>query len=191
MSRVEKILEFWFGKPEDPEYGKSRKIWFTKDAEFDETVRSHFLADYEMAAQGLLEGWKDAPESCLALILLLDQFPRNLFRATPQAFATDPQALAAAQHAIERGYDKQMLPVKRWFFYLPFEHSENLEHQHQAIALFCQLSDDPESASAIDYAERHRAIIERFGRFPHRNAILRRKSTPEEREFLQQPGSGF
>jgi uncharacterized protein (DUF924 family) len=191
MSRVEKILEFWFGKPQDPEYGKSRKIWFTKDAEFDETVRSHFLADYEMAAQGLLDDWKDAPESCLALILLLDQFPRNLFRATPQAFATDPQALDAAEHAIDRGYDKQMLPVKRWFFYLPFEHSEKLEHQQQAIALFRQLSDDPESASAIDYAERHRAIIERFGRFPHRNAILGRKSTPEEREFLQQPGSGF
>lgn len=191
MSRVEAILGFWFGEPGDPEYGKSRKQWFVKNPDFDEEVRSQFLSDYEMAAQGLLDRWQENSESCLALILLLDQFPRNLFRGTPQAFATDSRAIAAAQHAITEGFDKQMLPVQRWFFYLPFEHSENLEHQRQCVALFEQLKDDPESASPIDYADRHLQVIERFGRFPHRNTILGRENTPEEEEFLKQPGSSF
>lgn len=191
MSRVDDILEFWFGQPDDPEYGKSRKIWFTKDAKFDEAVRSRFLADYEMAAMGLLDRWKETPESNLASIVVLDQFSRNMFRGTPQAFATDPQALAIAQHAVANGFDKHLLPVQRMFVYLPFEHSENLEHQRQCVALFNQLSDDPECASGIEYAERHLQIIERFGRFPHRNRILGRETTPEEEEFLKQPGSSF
>ena len=114
-----------------------------------------------------------------------------MFRGTPQAFATDWQALSAAQYAIAQGYDRELLPVQRWFIYLPFEHSENLDHQNQSVSLFEQLSDDPDSADTIQYAIRHRKVILRFGRFPHRNAILGRVSTAQEEEFLQEPGSSF
>lgn len=191
MSRVDDILNFWFGQPNVADYGKQRAFWFTKNPEFDQKLQTQFISDYHQAAAGKLNSWKDTPHSCLALILLLDQFPRNIFRGTPQAFATDASALDAAQHAVMQGFDKTLLPVQRWFIYLPFEHSENLEHQRQCLELFATLSDDPESASAIDYARRHYAVIERFGRFPHRNAILGRETTPEEAEFLMQPGSSF
>lgn len=191
MSQATKILEFWFGQPEQANYGKPRKIWFVKNPEFDREVRIQFLTNYEQAAAGKLNDWKNSPLSCLALILLLDQFPRNMFRGTVQAFATDSQALATAKYADAQGYDRDLLPVQRWFIYCPFEHSENLEDQDRAVTLFEQLSDDPDSAEAIDYAVRHREVILRFGRFPHRNAILGRASTPEEEEFLQQPGSSF
>ncbi|AFZ32522.1 protein of unknown function DUF924 [Gloeocapsa sp. PCC 7428] len=191
MSQVDEILTFWFGQPNTAEYGKQRAFWFTKSAEFDREVRERFLSDYEQAAAHQLDAWQEAPRSCLALILLLDQMPRNIFRGTPQAFATDAAALAAAQHAVAQGFDRELLNVQRWFIYLPFEHSENLEHQRQCVELFASLKDDPESASAIDYAQRHLAVIERFGRFPHRNKILNRESTPEEIEFLKQPGSSF
>lgn len=191
MSQAEKILDFWFGQPEQANYGKPRQIWFIKKPAFDLEVRTRFLTDYEQAAAGKLDDWKNSAQSCLALILLLDQFSRNMFRGTPQAFATDWQALSASQYAVSQGYDRDLLPVQRWFIYCPFEHSENLEHQNQAVALFEQLGDDPDSADAINYAVRHREVILRFGRFPHRNAILGRVSTPEEEEFLQQPGSSF
>lgn len=191
MSQAEKILDFWFGQPGQEIYGKPRQIWFAKKPEFDLEVRSRFLSDYEQAAAGNLDEWKNSPLSCLALILLLDQFPRNMFRGTAQAFATDWQALSTAQYAVAQAYDRELLPVQRWFIYCPFEHSENLEHQNQAVALFGQLGDDPDSADTINYAIRHREVILRFGRFPHRNEILGRVSTPEEEEFLQQPGSSF
>lgn len=191
MSRVDAILEFWFGKVGDVDYGKSRRIWFTKDLAFDQQVKNQFFTDYELAAAGSLDIWQDSPLSCLALIILLDQFPRNIFRGLPEAFATDYKAVIAAQSAVEKGFDKQVLPVQSWFFYLPLEHSENLQHQRRCVELFQRLKDDPNSAFAIDYAIRHLEIIERFGRFPHRNAILGRQNTPEEEEFLKQPGSGF
>ncbi|MBW4492012.1 MAG: DUF924 domain-containing protein [Oscillatoria princeps RMCB-10] len=191
MAGVEEILGFWFGQPGEAGYGKPRKVWFVKDPAFDQEVRLRFLADYELAAAGKLEDLQSTPAGCLALVILLDQFPRNMFRGQPQAFATDSQALFVAQHAVDRGFDKQMLPVQRWFIYLPFEHSENLEHQRRSVELFRQLSDDPDSADTIDYAVRHLEIIERFGRFPHRNKILGRETTPEEAEFLKQPGSSF
>ena len=191
MSQAKPILEFWFGHPDELSYGKPRKTWFNKTPEFDEELRTRFGTDYQKAAAGHLDDWIDLPETCLALILLLDQFPRSVFRGTPEAFATDWEALSAAQQAIALLYDRQFLPVQRWFIYLPFEHSENLDHQHQSVKLFQQLSHDPDSTSAIKYAYRHLEIIERFGRFPHRNAILGRTSTPEEIEFLQQPASGF
>lgn len=189
MSQYQKILDFWFGTGSDR--GKEQKFWFIKNKEFDEEVRSRFLPTYHAAAAGKLDDWKESPESCLALILLLDQFPRNMFRDSPQSFATDEKALETAKYALKQGYDIQLLPVQRWFIYLPFEHSENLEHQRQAVALFETLEDDPQSASSIDYAKRHLEVIKRFGRFPHRNAVLGRESTPEEEEFLQQPGSSF
>lgn len=191
MSTAEGILEFWFGNPTDADYGESRKVWFIKNLEFDQEVRSRFLNDYQQAASGQLNHWKVSPQGCLALIILLDQFPRNMFRGQPQAFATDPQALIYAKYTVAQGFDKELLPIQRQFIYLPFEHSENLANQHQCIELFSTLKDYPECASCIDYAHRHFKVIETFGRFPHRNEILGRKTTPEEKEFLKQPGSSF
>ncbi|MBW4616156.1 MAG: DUF924 domain-containing protein [Desmonostoc vinosum HA7617-LM4] len=191
MSQVKSILEFWFGQPDEPGYSKPRQFWFNPQPNFDEELRTRFLQDYQKAASGYLDEWIDLPETCLALILLLDQFPRNMFRGTPEAFATDWEALSAAQHAVKKGYDQELLPVQRWFVYLPFEHSENLDHQRQSVKLFQQLNDDPDSADAIEYAFRHMEIIERFKRFPHRNSILGRVSTLEEKEFLKQSDSSF
>ena len=191
MSQAKEILDFWFGKPDEADYGKPRKVWFIKNPEFDKEVRSRFLYDYQQAAAGQLDDWKESPLTCLALIILLDQFPRNIFRGQPQAFATDPQALAYAKYAVKRGFYKKLLPIQREFVYLPFEHSENLAAQHQCIELFSTLKDHPECASGVDYAHRHLKVIERFGRFPHRNEILGRETTPEEAEFLKQRGSSF
>jgi uncharacterized protein (DUF924 family) len=189
MSQAKAILEFWFGQPDEPSYGKSRQFWFSKQPDFDEELRTRFLKDYQQAAAGYLDEWINSPDTCLALILLLDQFPRNMFRGTSEAFATDWEALSAAQHAVAQGWNREFLPVQRWFIYLPFEHSENLVHQRECVKLFQQLSHDPDCASAIEYAIYHLEIIERFGRFPHRNSILGRSSTPEEKEFLRQPNS--
>lgn len=191
MANFQEILNFWFGTPTQLNYGKPRDVWFSKNSDFDQQVKTRFLSDYELAASGKLNHWQDVAESCLALIILCDQFPRNMFRDRPKSFATDRQALAFAQYAVEREFDRQFIPVKRWFFYLPFQHSENLEHQRQSLALFEQLGNDPDSLNCIDYAIKHLKIIERFGRFPHRNQILGRETTPEEAEFLKQPGSSF
>jgi uncharacterized protein (DUF924 family) len=195
---MNEVLDFWFGRSNSPEFGKVQKKWFEKDADFDTEVRSssrasltRFLPQYELAASGQLDIWQNSPENCLALIILLDQFPRNMFRENPQAFATDSKALAAAQHAVNNNFDRELLTVQKWFIYLPFEHSENLEHQEKSVELFRQLSGEPDSNSVIDFAVRHFKIIERFGRFPHRNQILGRDTTPAEAEFLKQPGSGF
>jgi uncharacterized protein (DUF924 family) len=194
LNQAEGILNFWFGDPADPtsEYGQQRQIWFKKDPEFDVTLRQHFLEDYEMARQGQLEAWKQAPRPCLALILLLDQVPRNIFRDLPQSFATDPQALDAARYGVDRGWDQFLIPVERIFLYLPFEHSEDLADQDISLSLFQSLGEgNPELETTLDYAKRHRDVIRRFGRFPHRNGILHRASTPEEADFLKQPGSRF
>jgi len=183
------VLLFWFGGP--GEHGKRHKRWFEKNAAFDREMGERFLPAYEQAAQGALSGWKDRPADCLALILVLDQFPRNAFRGTPRAFATDPLALDAARHAVALGYDRDMLPVERLFAYLPFEHSEALEDQLRACELTKPLNAFEETADAYRYALAHCEIIQRFGRFPHRNAVLGRPSTPQEIEFLTQPGSSF
>jgi uncharacterized protein (DUF924 family) len=185
------ILDFWFGKPEEAKYGKSRKFWFIKDDEFDLKIKSQFQNIYQQAATGKLDFWQDQPLSCLALIIILDQFPRNMFRGLSQAFATDNKAKTHAQIAVKRKFDLQLIPVQRWFIYLPFEHSENLADQEIAIRLFDSLQNHADSKSAIAYAYRHREVIQKFGRFPHRNQILGRTNTPEETKFLQQPGSGF
>ena len=183
-SRIDDILDFWFG---GPQHGGDRKVWWKKNPAFDAKVERRFHADYTEAAAGRREGWREAPRNCLALILLLDQFPRNMFRGEARTYATDGQALAAAKHAIERGSDQLLPPVERQFVYLPFEHSEDLADQRRSIELFRGLGDD----YSLDYAVRHLEIIERFGRFPHRNAILGRETTPEEAEFLTQRGSSF
>lgn len=195
MVNYQDILDFWFGQETDPEYGTERSQWFTKNPDFDDQMRSLFLPHYNLAASGKLESWQAQPASCLALIILLDQFPRNAFRDTPQAFATDPLALAATNFALDRQFDQALLPVQRWFIYLPLEHDENLANQERSVQLFLALKDDPQNnphnSDTYNYALRHRDIIAKFGRFPHRNAILGRKSTPAEIEFLQQPGSSF
>lgn len=183
------VLLFWFG-PES-ERGKRHKHWFEKSEAFDREVRERFLSLYEGAARGDLEHWKDRHDDCLALILVLDQFPRNMFRGTAHAFATDAAALAAARHSLAQGYDRAFLPVERLFAYLPFEHSEVLEDQRLACELTRPLEAFPETADAYRYAVAHREIIERFGRFPHRNVLLGRASSAAELEFLRQPGSSF
>jgi uncharacterized protein (DUF924 family) len=181
------VLRFWFGEPP----GERRKPWFDKDAAFDAGIRQRFLPLYEALAAGERPEWLEDPARCLARIVVLDQFPRNMFRGSPRAFATDALALAAARHAVARGDDRAMKPVERLFVYLPFEHSESLEDQERACELCKPLDAFPETFDAYRYAVAHRDIIARFGRFPHRNAILGRESTPEEVEFLKQPGSSF
>lgn len=193
MSRVDEILDFWFGSTRRDQrgYGERRSIWFRKDFKFDAEIRDRFLINVQQAAIGQLDHWRESAASCLALILLLDQFPRNLFRNSAQAYATDAQALALAEWAIAQGFDQQLLPVQRWFIYLPFEHSENLDHQDRAVELFRQVAAGMDDAAVMSASLRHRAIIQRFGRFPHRNQALGRVRTPEEAEFLKQPGSSF
>ena len=183
--RAQSVLTFWFGQ------GGRDKRWFEKSDAFDAEVRRRFLALHEQAAAGALAGWRDEPGACLALIVALDQFPRNMFRGTPRAFTTDDLALDAARHALARGYDRAMQPVERMFVYLPFEHAESLAEQEKACALTRPLEAFAETDDVYRYALAHRDVIARFGRFPHRNAILGRASTPEEIEFLKGPGSSF
>lgn len=199
------VLEFWFGSVDLSEdlidlqseldsslYQRRRKLWFGKQPEFDRTIHDRFKALYQQAAAGELDQWQQSSLGSLALILVLDQFPRNMFRNTPQAFATDAKARDISKAVIRRGCDRLLHPVQRMFIYLPLEHSENRDDQSQSVRLTQSLAAaDPALADCFDYAQRHQVVIERFGRFPHRNAILGRKTTPEEAEFLQQPGSRF
>jgi uncharacterized protein (DUF924 family) len=185
------VLEFWFAPPGSPEFGRDRTCWFTKSADFDALVRERFLATHEAALTGRLDGWAERPLSGLALVVALDQFPRNVFRGAPRAFAADPKALAVARSLVARRFDECLLPVQRCFAYLPFEHAEDLAAQRESLRLFERLAVDPSGARTLTYAMRHYAIVERFGRFPHRNAILGRASRPEETAFLSQPGSSF
>jgi uncharacterized protein (DUF924 family) len=185
--RPGEVLAFWFG--EGPDYGKRHKRWFEKDPAFDAEVKRRFLPLYEELMRS--RDWLDSAHACLARILVLDQFPRNMFRGTPRAFDSDALALEAARHATAAGYDAGLLPVERLFVYLPFQHSESLPDQERACALCEPLGAFEETGDVPRYARAHRDIVRRFGRFPHRNAILGRESTPEELEFLRQPGSSF
>ncbi len=185
MSKVNQILQFWFGAPATENYGQFQTWWFAATPAIDQQLQELFAADYQLAAAGYLDGWQGWPHSCLALILLLDQLPRNLGRGTAAAFATDAHALAIAQQAIAEGIDREFLPVQRWFFYLPLEHSENLANQEQCVALLEQLPAHPGQAQAIAAAHQHHQLIKDFGRFPHRNILLGRDSTPAELEYLQ------
>jgi uncharacterized protein (DUF924 family) len=171
------VLAFWLAAGADK--------WFKKNAAFDAEIASRFQALCRAAAAGSLADWEAAPESALALVLVLDQFPRNIFRGQADAFATDALARGAAERAIARGFDQKVPASERLFFYLPFEHSENLADQERAVSLVGTLG-DPE---LIRWSELHAEIIRRFGRFPHRNAVLGRASTREEQEFLD--GGGF
>lgn len=185
MHRAEEVLEFWFGSPTSPDYGERDDRWFQGGPEFDAELRDKFLGLYEQAWNGELDHLRDSWRGCLALILMFDQFSRNMFRATPRAFAADPRALALAEHALAQGYDQGRLPSELVFLYLPFEHSENLENQHRSVALRSAMPDHDRKEKSIESAVRHREVFERFGRYPHRNAVLGRISTAEELEFLE------
>ena len=185
------VLEFWFGARTDPRWGQERREWFRKNAAFDAQVRTRFGALVEQGLRAELVEWT-GPWGTLAHIILLDQFPRHVYRGDPRAFVGDPLALALARQLVARRDDEALPATPRGFAYMPFEHAEDLAMQNEAVRLFIALEAvDPASASSRDYAERHQAVIARFGRFPHRNAVLGRTSTPEELEFLRLRGSRF
>ena len=186
-AEADAVLGFWFGSD-----NASRAEWFRKDVAFDAEIAQRFGALVERALNGELLEWQDDPRGALARIVLLDQFTRNVFRDTPRAFAGDTLALAAARALVAGGQDLSLPPVQRSFVYLPFEHSEDLATQDEGVRLFGALAASaPESTDTLSYAQRHRDIIARFGRFPHRNAVLGRESTLQELAFLTQPGSRF
>jgi uncharacterized protein (DUF924 family) len=179
MTDHDDVVSFW------RDAGPTR--WFARDDAFDERVRARFADLHHRAARRELHAWRGHADGTLALVLVLDQFPRNLFRDSAHAFATDGLAREVADAALARGHDRTVDPALRLFFYLPFEHAESLADQDRSVALVEALGD----AEYLDYARRHRDAIRRFGRFPHRNAALGRRSTPEELEYLSQPGAGF
>ena len=181
----QEVLDFWFGARGSAEYGRTREVWFRKDAAFDRAVRERFGASVERAIAGGYASWT-SPRAALARVILLDQFTRNIFRDTPRAFAGDALALAAAEEVVDGGGDSELLPVERRFLYLPFEHAESLEAQTRSIELFTRLRDETGLDEPLSWAHRHAAVIRRFGRYPHRNAILGRTSTADELAFLEQ-----
>ena len=180
MAEIEEILNFWFieCKPEQ---------WFKKNEDFDRMIEKRFSGTIEDAIEGKLDSWEETETGCLALIILLDQFTRNVFRDTPRAFAGDERALALSKLCFNKDYLTNLDIHRRQFMLMPMMHSENLAVQDAALPLFKKYA----SGKDYEYAEKHRDIIARFGRFPHRNVILGRKSTNEELEFLKQPGSSF
>jgi uncharacterized protein (DUF924 family) len=184
-ARAQAFLDFWFGALDDPQRYHHRQIWFGGGSpEFDAAVRAGFAADHDQAVAGAFADWEAEPLSALANIMLLDQVPRNIFRSMPRAFASDPLALAAADRAMDRGFDQAVPSAWRVFFYLPLEHSENLEDQRRGLDLLLALPPAPGRKNDGHMTRLHFEIIERFGRFPHRNAILGRQSTAEELAFL-------
>lgn len=199
MNNPESILAFWFGTDTDDGSVARQKgrMWWGKNGATDREIATRFTDDLAAAAGGERDDWAATPSSLLALILLTDQFPRNIHRGQAQSFAYDTLALQWSLDGLARGMDRKLRPIQRVFFYLPLEHAESIAHQAQSVQLFEQLwREAPEPlketfAGFLDFAVRHRDIIERFGRFPHRNAILGRSSTPEEIAFLKTPGSGF
>jgi len=193
------VIDFWFGAHinDTTTAQAQRKLWWSKDATVDADMRTRFAALVDAAAAGDHKEWATTPRGRLALILLFDQFPRNIYRDMPQAFAYDAMALQLAQDLVTTNTDRSLRRIERVFCYLPLEHAESIEMQTLSVELFTALAADapePERETFrgyVDYAVRHRDVIVRFGRFPHRNRILGRQSTPEEDEFLKQPGSSF
>jgi len=180
--KQQSILDFWFEESESSQ-------WFQGGTGFDDAITARFLSTYEQAMTGEFDAWQESAEGALALIILLDQMPRNMFRGTPKAFASDDKALKISRHALAKGFDQDLPVQKRRFIYLPLEHSENLDNQHDCVALFEAIKDqDPQG---YEYALKHLEVIEKFGRFPHRNEILGRENTALEKEYLAQPDAGF
>jgi uncharacterized protein (DUF924 family) len=197
MTRSDDVLAFWFGSTDGNVDESQRQKWFRRDEEFDAQIRQRFGEDLERAIRGEFGHWAESARGRLALIVMLDQFSRNLFRGSPRAWSQDLLAQQLALDGIELGHDLELHPVERVFVYLPLEHAEDLHLQEMSVEKFEQLADSADDgdddyfAGVLDYAVRHHEIIERFGRFPHRNEVLSRPSTAEELEFLEQPNSSF
>jgi uncharacterized protein (DUF924 family) len=200
VSEIEQVLEFWYGAcgPDGALDRGKQKMWFSGGRAHDADIRKRFGKLHRRAARGELDAeWSATPRGRIALIVVLDQFSRHIHRGTAAAFAQDPAAQRLAMAGVEQGADRELIPAQRAFFYLPFEHAEDLKLQRFGARLFERLAAEvapawrKEYAGFADYAGHHRDIIERFGRFPHRNKILGRASTPDELEFLEQPGSSF
>ena len=195
----EDILDFWFGELD--EHGRAspdhRKRWWTKSGAFDEAIQSHFLDDYEAIVAGEREAWRSTARGALAYIIVLDQFSRNMFRGTPKMFVADALAREVCREGLDAGFDAELSFDERVFFYLPLEHSESINDHALCMELFERLlasAPQPLEGDAkyyLDFAARHKAIIDRFGRYPHRNEILGRASSDEEAKFLEEPGSSF
>jgi uncharacterized protein (DUF924 family) len=198
--QAREVLECWFGAPDEPGFGEPRKRWFSRDTAFDAMLRERFGAlidaandtPSDLTSDTSLDRWQHTPLGALALVIVLDQFSRNCHRNTARAFAADQKALRIAQHMVASGADR-LLPTAhhRAFAYLPFEHDETLASQRESLRLFKQLEAEPGGESYYRFAVRHAEIIQRFGRFPHRNAVLGRPSSAEESAFLRTPGSAF
>ena len=179
MAWQDDVLGFWFALGQEQ--------WWKSDPALDAAIRERFLALWETQREAVAEAFLGSARDAVAAVILFDQFPRNMFRGHADQFSTDPLALAVARGAVERGLDEAMSPAERGFLYMPFQHSEDLGDQKRSLALFTALGDDYQ----LGYARKHHDVIARFGRFPHRNPILGRRSTPEEEEYLKQPGAGF
>jgi uncharacterized protein (DUF924 family) len=188
---IDKVLAFWFGREGEKDWGQHRENWWKKDPDFDQACRDGFLDLYEQAARGALDDWKAAWDGSLALVILLDQLPRNMFRGSARMYAADAKARTLAAHIDARGFDAAMTDVQKLFAHLPFEHDENLASQQRHVAYVRAHYHGPRRDECLTAADRHLEIIERFGRFPHRNAILGRASTPDEIAFLEEPNSSF
>ena len=177
---IDDVLSFWFEECE-------QAFWWQKDADFDQSIAERFGTLHKKAASGELFQWRKSPDGCLAEIIVLDQFSRNIYRDEPEAFACDPLALALAQNAVASGFDQQLSQIKRNFLYLPYMHSESKLVHEEAVKIYHASGD----AYTLEFEMKHKAIIDRFGRYPHRNAILGRESTAAEIAFLQTPNSSF
>ena len=203
MEQINTILDYWFeGIDESTEVTLellAAQRWFKKSDETDKEIADKFASDLTKARKGKYESWLETAEGSLALIILLDQFSRNIFRDSAKAFDTDLQVLEYSLRSIKRGFDQKVFPIKRQFFYLPLMHSENLKVQEKAVEFYEELLEEAQANNScveyfentLDYARRHYDVIKQFQRFPHRNAILKRRSTSAELEFLNQPGSSF
>jgi uncharacterized protein (DUF924 family) len=190
MPMQDEILDFWFAPPGAAEHGNPRTLWFRNDAAVDQSIRARFGGAVETALAGGFGEWT-TPRGALARVLLLDQFTRNIYRETPRAFAGDILSLGISRAAVANRDDQSLIPVERWFLYMPFEHAEDPAAQQTSLDLFARLRDETGFSEPVVWADRHAAVIRRFGRYPHRNAILGRVSTAEEIEFLATAGSTF
>lgn len=199
MTEIEKVLKFWFSDLEEGQGIPAERfdLWFGGAAATDRRIRDAFVAAVDRAGKDEYDDWSATPRGTLALLILLDQFPRNIFRGSSRAYAFDAKAGEFCLRGLAAGQDRELLTVERAFFYLPLEHAEDRAMQQQSVAAFTELLRQAPKAlreaclGFLDYAERHRAIVERFGRFPHRNAALGRPSTEAEEAFLREPGSSF
>lgn len=189
--RAEAVLDFWFGAAGTPEEGTVRREWFAAEPAFDARIAAEFGETIEAALAGECDAWARSAQTACALVIVVDQFTRNVFRGTPRMFEGDRLALHTARRIVAERWDDSYDALQRWFCYMPFEHSESIDDQRESLRLFGALREHPLAGGAWRWAKSHHAVIERFGRFPHRNAILGRVSTPAETAFLREPGSGF